>query len=62
MYLLEDCCLRKSVGGIDYTLTGTESTDAYGCMSNCVYRRHSDPPGREVCFKPGPHEATCRGE
>ena len=53
------CCTRKTVGGISYSLMGSDpSTQEVGCGDSCVYSR-DDLPGSRICFLKGGLPSTC---
>jgi len=49
-----DCCYKKTLGGTEYTLleTGSSEVSQYGCNTagNCIYQ---SPAGDRFCFKMG---------
>ena len=53
-----DCCYKKTVGGVAYTLVDAETdTSSYGCLSNCVYKK--DVGGGHFCFAAGDENVVC---
>lgn len=52
-YPLTDCCDRKEVGGVPFTLVSEEDTTMYGCESNCLYARDDGMSQSRFCFKSG---------
>jgi hypothetical protein len=50
--------VKKTVGGVPYTLVDEADTSDYNCVSNCVYER-DDIPGGRFCFKEGNLEVVC---
>ena len=54
---MSECCTNKTVGSVDYTLTGVEDTSSYGCLDTCVYT--SVQIGGKFCFSSGPDVTTC---
>jgi len=53
------CCVKKTVGGVSYTLVTSEPTSKYGCKENCIYARDDQPGGNHFCFKAGNLESAC---
>jgi len=53
------CCVKKTVGGVAYTLVTEEDTTKYGCKENCIYSRDDQPGGTQFCFKAGDLESVC---
>ena len=53
------CCVKKTVGGVAYTLVTEEDTTKYGCNENCIYSRDGQPGGTQFCFKAGDLESVC---
>jgi len=56
-----DCCYKKTVDGISYTLheesATTEEVEKYQCSSSCKYIRDNDV--KIFCFKAGGKESVC---
>merc|ERR1719431_1256186 len=55
---IPQCCKKKSVGGVEYTLVDETDTVSFGCKSNCVFERVGNP-GSRFCFKEGDLEVVC---
>ena len=53
------CCVKKTVGGVPYTLVREDDTTKYGCQGNCVYTRDDQSGGSHFCFKAGPLVSVC---
>jgi len=53
------CCVKKTVGGVAYTLVSEDDTTKYGCQENCIYTRDNQPGGTQICFKAGDLEPVC---
>jgi len=54
-----DCPQTKKVGDTCYTLMEMTSTQKYGCMEDCTYRKTVEPEnGNLYCFKAGPLPVT----
>ena len=53
------CCVKKTVGGVPYTLVSEDNTTKYGCKDNCIYTRDDQPGGIQICFKAGYLETVC---
>ena len=53
------CCVKKTVGGVAYTLVSEDDTTKYGCEENCIYTRDDQPGGKQICFKAGDLESVC---
>jgi len=53
------CCVKKTVGGVAYTLVTEGDTTKYGCEENCIYTRDDQPGGTQFCFKAGGLESVC---
>ena len=53
------CCVKKTVGGVLYTLVSEDDTTKYGCQENCIYTRDDQPDGIQFCFKAGDLESAC---
>ena len=51
--------MKKTVGGVPYTLVDEADTSIYNCMSNCVYERDENPGGKRFCFEEGYFEVVC---
>lgn len=56
--LLEECCKRKLLNGIEYHLKETNDglASENGCLDSCIYE---DSENMTVCFKPGTYPAEC---
>ena len=52
-----ECCTKKTVGAVDYTLMGVEDTSSYGCLDTCVYT--SVQNGGKFCFSAGSEASMC---
>jgi len=57
-----NCCEEKTVGEIDYILTGWNEAEAKaaGCTSGCIYQARGEE-GSNVCFAPGSLPVSCGG-
>ena len=53
----EDCCARKTVGGVAYTLVEEQDTLAWGCRTNCVYKTAGGD--QRFCFRTGRLSSVC---
>ena len=53
------CCVKKTVGGVPYTLVSENDTTKYGCEENCIYTRDDQPGGTQICFRGGDLESVC---
>jgi len=53
------CCVKKTVGGVAYTLVSEDDTTKYGCQENCIYTRDDQPGGTQICFRAGDLESVC---
>jgi len=53
------CCVKKTVGGVAYTLVTEGDTTKYGCKENCIYTKDDQPDGTQFCFKAGGSESVC---
>jgi len=53
------CCVKKTVGGVAYTLVSENDTTKYGCEENCIYTRDDQPGGTQICFRAGDLESVC---
>ena len=53
------CCVKKTVGGVPYTLVSEDDTTKYGRQENCIYTRDDQPGGIQICFKAGDLESVC---
>ena len=49
--------MKKTVGGVAYSLLEEGDTSSYGCLSNCVYTK--DVGGGRFCFGKGDLEVVC---
>jgi len=58
--IIPECCVDKSVGGVDYVLVATNETQAFGCKTNCIYAK-KDSPSEKFCFKQGDLPVECEG-
>merc|ERR1712179_57344 len=58
-----DCCSKKSVGLITYTLFSTSGDDweieDTGCNNTCIYLKDGWDPDFKFCFKPGFKDSKC---
>jgi len=49
-----DCCVRKTVGGIDYVVEGVSKTKSDSkCMNNCIFTPIEKVAGPKNCFMAG---------
>merc|ERR1712013_539447 len=55
---VEQCCTRKTVGDVEYSLVEEEDTSGYNCMTNCVFEK-KDSPGSRFCFASGDLPVDC---
>merc|ERR1712151_265767 len=55
---IEQCCTRKTVGGIEYSLINETDTSGYNCKTNCVYEK-DEAPGSRYCFASGDLPVDC---
>merc|ERR1712106_234833 len=53
-----ECCDRKDVGGVSYSLVGQMDTTAYQCLNNCVYVKDQEPTVK-FCFASGDLQVEC---
>ena len=51
--------MKKTVGGVAYTLVSENDTTMYGCKENCIYTRDDQPGGTQICFRAGDLESVC---
>ena len=55
----ENCCLKKTVNGINYVLAEyTGLTPDPSCLNSCIYQEENNPSSY-VCFKDGTYNAEC---
>merc|ERR1712198_202690 len=55
----ENCCLKKTVNGINYVLAEyTGLTPDPSCLNSCIYQEENNPSSY-VCFKDGAYNAEC---
>ena len=54
----DPCCVKKTVGGVLYTLIHEEDTSAYNCQENCVYQKDGED-GKRFCFSEGWLDSVC---
>merc|ERR1712106_510792 len=52
------CCTRKTVGGVEYSLVDEIDTSGYNCLSSCVFEK-ADSPGSRFCFASGELPVNC---
>merc|ERR1712106_475626 len=52
------CCTRKNVGGVEYSLVDEIDTSGYNCLSSCVFEK-ADSPGSRFCFASGELPVNC---
>jgi len=61
-----DCCKKKNVGDILYTLSESDKdaeTSTFGCKDGCIYyKADEDPAVERFCFKDGGSIVTCLPE
>merc|ERR1712243_201492 len=54
-----DCPQTQKVGDTCYTRVEMTSTQKYGCMQDCIYRKTEEPENDNLyCFKSGPLPVT----
>ena len=51
--------MKKTVGGVPYTLVDEADTSNYNCWSNCIYERDDIQDGERFCFQEGDLEVVC---
>jgi hypothetical protein len=51
--------VKKTVGGVPYTLVEEADTGNYNCWSNCIYERDDIQDGERFCFQEGDLEDIC---
>lgn len=51
--------MKKTVGGVPYTLVDKADTSNYNCLSHCVYKKDGNPEEGRFCFKAGIFEVIC---
>merc|ERR1712142_17698 len=54
----EQCCKRKTVGGLVYSLVNEVDTSGYNCKTNCLYEKDA-APGSRYCFASGDLPVVC---
>merc|ERR1739838_130679 len=52
------CCTRKTVGGVEYSLVDEIDTSGYNCLTSCVFEK-ADSPGSRFCFASGELPVNC---
>ena len=61
LFLLEQCCHVKEVGGVKYKLVKDhEIKPDPTCKDDCIYQKvSSDADERYYCFRPGKQSSEC---
>ena len=59
--ILKNCCLEKTVGGVDYILSGwnEKKAKASGCQNACMYQQVNGQDRANYCFAIGFLPVAC---